>query len=77
MLSSRRLAPVPTERGLRLHEVAALLGLSVSSVRRLQARPDFPAARRFGPRSVRWVASEVVAFLRGATPTNGGGGRAA
>jgi predicted DNA-binding transcriptional regulator AlpA len=38
---------------------AALLGISPRSYANLVKTPGFPAARSLGPRSVRWLRSEI------------------
>ena len=49
---------------LRLGEVIELTGLSLSTVQRLRRAGGFPAPRRLGPSAVRWLESEVAAWLR-------------
>lgn len=41
---------------------AALLDVSLRTFRDLIKAPDFPAARSLGPRSTRWVRSELAAY---------------
>lgn len=41
---------------------AALLDISLRSYANLVKTPGFPAARSLGPRSVRWLRSEIEAY---------------
>jgi excisionase family DNA binding protein len=43
-------------------EAAKLLGVSLRTLRNLTKRADFPSPRTLGPRSFRWVRSELEAF---------------
>jgi predicted DNA-binding transcriptional regulator AlpA len=44
---------------LDAHEAAAFLGVSLRKFRDLTKEPSFPAGRVLGPRSTRWVRSEL------------------
>lgn len=48
---------------LRAADVARRTGLSVSTIERLVRRSEFPAPIRVAGRSVRWLASEVAAWI--------------
>jgi prophage regulatory protein len=52
------------DRLIRLTEVKALTGLSTSSIYRLLATESFPAQIPLGARSVAWVESEVLDWMR-------------
>lgn len=70
-------APAPAERLLRLPEVEGLVGLRKSKLYDLVKRGQFPAPVRLGPRSVRWKASAVRAWIDGLkTDTTGKEGEA-
>ena len=70
--AARRLASAPMRAKNHIHanerlalparEVAQLLGISERHVWALEARGQLPKPRRFG-RSVRWVRSELIAWL--------------
>lgn len=44
------------------HQAAGLLGMSLRKFRDDCRLPDFPPARSLGPRSTRWVRSELLAY---------------
>ncbi len=45
-------------------DVCAMLAVSEATIDRwLRSDPDFPQARKLGPNSIRWIKSEVVAFM--------------
>ena len=50
---------------LRLPEVEAVVGLKKSKIYSLLQEGQFPAPVRLGPRSVRWKASAVSAWIDG------------
>lgn len=52
-----------TDNGLRITEVCQIVGLSKSSVYRLEKKGEFPSRRMFGIRAVRWMKSEVTEFM--------------
>jgi prophage regulatory protein len=52
-------------RMLSWPQVEELVGLSWSSVYRLERAGGFPRRRRLGPRRVGWLESEVQAWLEG------------
>ena len=58
------LASKDIDRLIRLPEVKALTGLSTSSIYRLLAASSFPAQIPLGARSVAWVESEVLDWMR-------------
>ena len=47
-------------------EAAEMLGISLSSVKRLEDRGELPKPRRFGERTVRHKLSDILAFAKGA-----------
>jgi prophage regulatory protein len=49
---------------LRYAEVAAKVGLNVTSIYRLEKAGQFPARIRLGSNSVGWVEEEVEAWLK-------------
>jgi predicted DNA-binding transcriptional regulator AlpA len=53
---------------LSIREVAKLLGVSVRSAYVLEKAADFPKARELGPRTKRFVGSEVAAWLASQRP---------
>jgi prophage regulatory protein len=58
-----RLVPVGPIRILRIRAVCERTGLSPSSIWRGTRRGEFPAARRWGSKSVGWLSSEVDAWI--------------
>ncbi len=52
-----------SERLLRRQEVEARCGLSRTSIYRLMREGRFPAPLRVGPRAVRWLETEIEAWL--------------
>jgi prophage regulatory protein len=54
----------PGERFLKLQEVKSMVGLGQTSIYRMMNEDRFPAARRVGDKAVRWLASEVEAWMR-------------
>lgn len=49
---------------LKISTVTAVTGLSESSIRRKVAAGQFPAPVKDGTRCTRWVAADVLAWLR-------------
>ena len=49
---------------LRISTVTAVTGLSESSIRRKVAAGQFPAPVKDGLRCTRWVAADVLTYLR-------------
>jgi predicted DNA-binding transcriptional regulator AlpA len=47
---------------LNAHESADLLGMSLRRFRDVCKEPTFPAGRELGPRSTRWLRSELEAY---------------
>lgn len=62
--------PGPAESLLRLPQVEAMVGLKKSKVYSLLQEGRFPAPVRLGPRSVRWKASAVRAWIDGLKTDN-------
>ena len=48
---------------LRKPDVAARLGISQSTIQRLEKAGDFPRRVRLGPRAVAWRASEIEDWI--------------
>ena len=69
--------PAPAESLLRLPEVENVVGIKKSKIYSLLQEGQFPAPVRLGPRSVRWKASAVSAWIANLTadPTGQGGAR--
>ena len=47
---------------IRRAELPGIVGISLSSIRRLEAAGDFPARRKLGPGVVGWSLAEVQAW---------------
>jgi predicted DNA-binding transcriptional regulator AlpA len=61
-------APFKEADGIRLvthKEAAEMLGVSLSSIQRLEKRGDLPEPERFGSRTVRHKLDDIVAFAKG------------
>lgn len=58
------------ETALTLQQVATQVGASKATIKRWVAAGDFPPPRRLGPRTVRWLLSEVDGWLS-AAPLSG------
>ena len=56
--------PVLTDRALTREEVCSKTGLSKSTVYRLIKQGGFPAPRRFGNRSSRWLESVIDGWMQ-------------
>lgn len=54
-----------SETLLHVPELLTLTGLSLSTVRRLEAAGRFPRRRQLSPRRAGWLASEVAKWMRG------------
>jgi prophage regulatory protein len=52
------------ERLLRLRDVKQKTGLGTSTIYRRIADSTFPAPRSLGPNTVRWLESEIDAWIR-------------
>lgn len=53
----------PDDTLLDVHEVKRIVGLSTATIyRRMKAR-EFPLCAKIAPRSVRWLESEVKAWV--------------
>jgi prophage regulatory protein len=52
------------ERLLRLRDVKQKTGLGTSTIYRRIADGTFPAPRSLGPNTVRWLESEIDAWIR-------------
>ena len=48
---------------IRRNQLTTLIGISPSSVDRLEKAGEFPRRRRVGPGTVGWLRDEVVEFL--------------
>lgn len=46
-----------------IHEVSAKVSLGVSTIYRMMKDGDFPASVSLAPRTVRWVSSEIDAWI--------------
>ncbi|WP_408740328.1 helix-turn-helix transcriptional regulator [Acetobacter sp. AN02] len=58
---------------LSIREVASRVGLSSGYVRKLVIAQKFPApSHRFGPRAVRWLDSDLEAWLKKNASKRGG-----
>ena len=51
------------DRLMRRQEVEKITGLGRSSIYRLMQKGDFPRPVRVGPAAVRWMESEVTAWV--------------
>lgn len=51
----------PRDRRIGIKEVAAIVGVSVDTIRRLRADPDFPKAKKVGT-ALRWKLGEIIAW---------------
>ena len=51
------------ERLLRRREVEDITGLSHSTIYRLMDAGEFPQAKSIGPNCVRWMLSEIIAWM--------------
>lgn len=49
---------------LRINELAAILGVSRTTVYRWSERSDFPKKKQIGPNSVRWLQSDVENWIQ-------------
>ena len=56
---------------LRRRRLCRTVGLSYSTICRLEKSGAFPARRRLGPGSVGWLRSEVEAWMEEAAPVAG------
>ena len=52
------------ERALKEREVEQIVGLKKSRIRELEAKGAFPKRRVFGARSVRWLQSEIMEYIK-------------
>ena len=52
------------ERLLRLRDVKQKTGLGTSTIYRRIADRNFPAPRSLGPNTVRWLQSEIDAWIK-------------
>lgn len=57
-----------TVRILRIDEVAERIGLSRSTIWRLERRQEFPPRRRLGPNAVGWFDNEIEEWIRSRAP---------
>ena len=63
------------ERLVRQAEVMRMTGLSRTAIWELERRGEFPRRRRIGARTVAWLESELVEWMR-SRPAVGVGGAA-
>ncbi|MGY0652662.1 helix-turn-helix transcriptional regulator [Luteimonas sp. A537] len=59
----RTASSVDDERMLDKKEVAALIGMSVSSVDNLRKTPEFPKHVSYGPNTIRWKKIDIVQWI--------------
>ena len=59
------------ERLLRRPEVLEIAGISKSKMHQLVAAGDFPQPRRLGPKTARWLLSEVHEWIDSRPNWNG------
>jgi prophage regulatory protein len=52
------------DRFMQLREVEARSGLKHTAIYRKMASGDFPRARSLGPRTVRWLESEINQWIQ-------------
>jgi len=55
-------------RILRINEVAKQVGLSRTTIWRLERQCAFPPRRRLGPNAVGWLADEIEEWIRSRAP---------
>ncbi len=53
-----------TNKLLKMTEIAAILGVSRTTIYRWSERSDFPKKKQIGPNSVRWLQSEVEEWIQ-------------
>ncbi len=65
------------DRFVRQREATLLLGVSASTLRRLERRGELPPRRAISPNTRAWLLSELAAFMagRGLVPPKGGASR--
>ncbi|EIJ33553.1 helix-turn-helix transcriptional regulator [Thiothrix nivea] len=63
MAASTQTTPT-TDRALKIGEVRGLVGLGTSRIYELEKAGQFPRRRLFGSRSVRWLQSEIMAYIQ-------------
>lgn len=56
---------LPMRRVMRRKEVCRTVGLSLSTVRRLEQAGDFPKGIRIGKQAIGYFADQVLAWLEG------------
>jgi len=61
-----------SERLLRLRDVKEKTGLGSSTIYRRMADGTFPVPRSLGPNTVRWLQSEIDAWIRSLPSSRGG-----
>ncbi len=66
--------PDSPDRFVRQREATLLLGVSASTLRRLERRRELPPRRAISPNTRGWLYSELAAFMagRGLVPPKGG-----
>ena len=60
--------PIPTDRIMRVREVAAVRGLSTASVHRCGDRAQLEPPLKIGAQAVGWRESYVMAYIAGLQP---------
>ena len=61
----------PTDRFLRIAEVSRMVALSKPAIYTAMRRGHFPQGRRVGPKAVRWLESDILAFMADCPPVGG------
>ena len=56
---------------LTRHEVIDITGYSIASIYRLMRAGHFPEPIKIGPRSIRWKAEEIAAYIEDRPRANG------
>jgi len=63
MAANKQTTP-PPERALKISEVRQIVGLGTSRIYELEKEGKFPKRRVFGARSVRWLQSEILDYIK-------------
>jgi len=59
------------DRYLRMNEVAEILGVSTTTIWRLEKAGEFPVRRRISSNAVGYLASEIEAWIESREPVLG------
>ncbi len=70
MPKSNQISPPVQPLFIRRSQLPELLGISISTIRRLEAAGEFPARKKIGPGIVAWDAKEILAWARSRTPVS-------